>query len=621
VSARADVPPSEGVPPPPSAGVPPPPSAGVPPPPEGVPPPPSAGVPPPPEDGLLAWLPGLWVLRHYRGAWLAHDVSAGLVLSALLVPAGMGYAQASGLPAATGLYATVGGLVAYALFGPSRILVIGPDSALTALVAAAVVAPAAGDPARATGLAALLALLTGALCVVAGLARAGFVTELLSKPVRVGYLHGIALTVVVSQLPRLFGFSVSAPDVPGGLVGLVRGLVDGRVRPLALALGVGSLAVVLVLRRVAPRVPGVLVAVAAATAAVLALGLEAQLPVVGALPRGLPRPTLPAVSLEEFLALATAATGVALVSFTDTSVLSRAFAARTGRRIDANRELFGLGLANLAAGLVHGFPVSGSASRTPVAASAGARTQLTGLVGAGVIVALLVAGPGLVRAVPASALAAVVLAAALGIVDLAAFRTFLRVRRSDFVLSLAAFVSVAVLGVLRGVAVAVALSLLDVVRRVWRPHDAVLGRVSGVKGYHDLARHPDARQVPGLLLFRWDAPLFFANADTFAARVLACVAASPEPVRWVVVAAEPITDVDTTAAEALEELDAELTARGIELAFAELKGPVKDRLHRYGLAERIGRAFFFPTLGVAVKTYVERHDVAWADHDEPPPAP
>jgi MFS superfamily sulfate permease-like transporter len=223
--------------------------------------------------------------------------------------------------------------------------------------------------------------------------------------------------------------------------------------------------------------------------------------------------------------------------------------------------------------------------------------------------------------VPASALAAVVLAAALGIFDLAAFRTFLRVRRSDFVLALAAFVAVAALGVLRGVAVAVALSLLDVVRRVWRPHDAVLGRVPGVKGYHDVTRHPEARQVPGLLLFRWDAPLFFANADTFRARVLACVAAAPEPVRWVVVAAEPITDVDTTAAEALEELDAELTARGVELAFAELKGPVKDRLRRYGLAERIGRAFFFPTLGVAVKTYVERHDVAWADPDEPPPAP
>ncbi len=583
--------------------------------------PPPEGVPPLPEDGLLAWLPGLWTLRHYRRAWLAHDVSAGLVLSALLVPAGMGYAQASGLPAATGLYATVGGLVAYALFGPSRILVIGPDSALTALVAAAVVVPAAGDAARATGLAALLALFTGVLCLVAGLARAGFVTELLSKPVRVGYLHGIALTVVVSQMPRLFGFSVAAPDVPGSVAGFMRGLVDGRVRPLALGLGVGGLAVVLVARRFAPRVPGVLVAVAGATAAVLVFGLDAQVPVVGALPPGLPLPALPSASLDELIALATAATGVALVSFADTSVLSRAFAARSGHRVDANRELVGLGLANLAAGLVQGFPVSGSASRTPVAASAGARTQLTGLVGALVIVVLLVAGPGLVRAVPTSVLAAVVLAAALGIFDLAAFRTFLRVRRSDFVLAVAAFVAVAALGVLRGVAVAVALSLLDVVRRVWRPHDAVLGRVPGVKGYHDVTRHPDARQVPGLLLFRWDAPLFFANADTFAARVLACVATAPEPVRWVVVAAEPITDVDTTAAEALEELDAGLTARGIELAFAELKGPVKDRLRRYGLAERIGRAFFFPTLGVAVKTYVERHDVAWSDHDEPPPVP
>ncbi len=427
--------------------------------------PPPEGVPPLPEDGLLAWLPGLWVLRHYRRTWLAHDLSAGLVLSALLVPAGMGYAQASGLPAVTGLYATVGGLVAYALFGPSRILVVGPDSALTALVAAAVVGPAAGDPARATALAALLALFTGVLCVVAGLARAGFVTELLSKPVRVGYLHGIALTVIVSQLPRLFGFSVSEPDVPGALAGFARGLVDGRARPLALALGVGSLAVVLVARRIAPRLPGVLVAVAGATAFVLVGGLEARVPIVGALPPGLPLPRLPSASLEELSALATAAMGIALVSFADTRVLSRAFAARTGHRLDANRELVGLGLANLAAGLVQGFPVSGSASRTPVAAAAGARTQLTGLVGALVIVA---SEHGVVRAPP----------------------------------------------------------------------------------------------------------------------------------------------------EALEELDAELTARGVELAFAELKGPVKDRLRRYGLAERIGRDFFFPTLGVAVKSYLQRHEVAWSDWED-----
>ncbi len=577
---------------------------------------PPAQLPPIPEVGLISYVPGLWVLRHYRRAWLARDLGAGVVLSALLVPAGMGYAEAAGLPAINGLYATIAGLFAYALFGPSRILVLGPDSALAAMIAAAVVTKAAGDPARAIALASVLALFTGGLCVVGGLAKLGFITDLLSKPVRVGYLNGIALTVVVTQLPKLFGFSVTAADLTHGSVAFAHGVLDGQTKPVALALGTICVAVIVLGRALAPRAPSVLLAVVLATGAVTWLGLETQLKVVGVVPRGLPLPALPLVRFSELGELFVAAAGIALVSFADTSVLSRTFAARARQRVDPNRELVGLGLANLAAGLFRGFPTSSSSSRTPVAEAAGARTQLTGVFGALVIAGLLVAAPGLLRNLPLTALAAIVITAAAKMFDFGALRVFFRVRRSDFLLSLVAFFAVAGFGVLNGIGIAVGVSLLDVVRRAWRPHDAVLGRARGVKGYHDVHRYPHAQQVPGLLLFRWDAPLFFANADTFRERILHAIEGATAPVKWVVVAAEPITDVDTTAAEMLEELDAELSARGVELAFAELKDPVKDRLQRYGLAKRIGRDFFFPTVGVAVKAFLQHHDVKWTDWEE-----
>ncbi len=581
-----------------------------------------AGIPPPPTSGIEAWLPGLWVLRHYRRAWIARDVAAGLVLTALLVPAGMGYALASGLPAITGLYATVGPLLAYAIFGPSRIMVLGPDSALAPLIAVAVLSKANGDPARAVALASVLALLTGALCIAGGLAKAGFITDLLSKPIRVGYMNGIGLTIVVSQLPKLLGFSVNAHDLANGTDALVRGVLAGETKPEALAIGVACLAIMLLGRVVAPRAPAVLVAVVVATVAVAALELKTRISVVGAVPRGLPLPSLPSVHLADVVDLLGAAVGISLVSFADTSVLSRTVAGRHGYRVDANRELIGLGVANLVAGLVRGFPISSSSSRTPVAESAGARTQLTGIVGALAILLLLIAAPRLVEDLPTTALAAVVIAAAIRIMDISAWRVFYRVRRSDFILSVVAFLAVATLGVLTGIAVAVAVALLDFVRRAWRPHDAVLGRARGVKGYHDLARYPDAKQVPGLLLFRWDAPLFFANADTFRERIVDLVddaSAAGQPLKWVVVAAEPVTDVDTTAAEMLDELDKELATRACELAFAELKDPVKDRLEHYGLHKRIGREFFFPTIGVAVHAFLERHPVEWVDWEEESP--
>jgi high affinity sulfate transporter 1 len=575
---------------------------------------------------VIRYVPGLWVLRHYRRAWLWSDVGAGLVLTALLVPAGMGYAVAAGLPAITGLYATILPLLAYALVGPSRILVLGPDSALAALIAATVLPLAGADRDRAVVLAAALAVLTGVLCIAAGLARFGFLTDLLSKPVRVGYMNGIALTVIVSQLPKLCGFSAGGEGVPAALSGFVRGALGGGVKLLPLAVGSACLAIILGFKALAPRVPGVLLAVVLATTAVTVLGLGGQIAVVGEVPRGLPAPVIPLFSLEDLGPLLAGAAGIALVAFADTSVLSRTFAARAGDRVDPNRELVGLGVANVASGLFSGFPVCSSSSRTPVAEAAGSKTQLTGVVGALAIAVLLVAAPSLTRNMPVPALAAVVIAAALGLVDIASLRVFSRVRTSDFFVTVFCFLAVAAFGPIRGIALSVVVSLLDFVRRAWRPHEAILGRAPGVKGYHDITRYPAARQVPGLLLYRWDAPLFFANADTFRGRIIDVVDTAKVPVKWVVVAAEPITDVDTTAAEMIEELDAELMKRGAELAFAELKDPVKDRLQRYGLHAKIGRHFFFPTIGVAVKEFLDRNEVEWVDWEdsvessEPPPS-
>jgi high affinity sulfate transporter 1 len=568
-----------------------------------------------PSRGPSRWLPGLVTLRHYRAAWLGRDVAAGLVLTAILIPVGMGYAQAAGLPAITGLYATIVPLVAYALVGPSRILVLGPDSSLAPLIAAVVVPLGAADPERTLALAGMLAILTGVLCAAAGLARVGFVTDLLSEPIRYGYLDGIALTVIVGQLPKLFGFSTDAEGLLPEAWAFLRGVVDGETVAAALAIGVASLAVIVVLRRVAPRVPGVLVAALLGIAAVSALGLADEVSVVGVLPQGFPPFTVPRVQVSDLWDLALGAFGIALVALADTSVLSRTLAARERREVDPNQELLALGVANAAAGLFQGFSISASASRTPVAVSAGARTQLAPLVGALAIALMLLFAPGLVRNLPQAALAAIVIAAAASLIEIRAALRLIRVRRSEFFLFLGAFLAVAALGVLRGIFVAILLALGNFIRRAWRPHDAVLGRVDGLKGYHDLERFPQARTIPGLLLYRFDAPLFFANAATFRRRMLELRAADPR-LRRIVVAAEAMTDVDVTAGSVLGELLDELEADGVVLAFAELKDPVRDRLRRYGLEERVGTDRFFPTLGTAVDAYVRASGIDWIDWEE-----
>ncbi|MGZ3631276.1 MAG: SulP family inorganic anion transporter [Candidatus Limnocylindrales bacterium] len=577
-----------------------------------------------PGGSLEQWLPGLAIARRYRRPWLRGDVAAGLVLSALLVPQGMAYAQLAGLPPVTGLYATVLALLAYAVLGPSRTMIVGPDSSLLPLVAATVLplVGAGADPTRLVGLASALALMVGLIAVAAGLTRVGTLAELISRPVRVGYLNGIALVIIASQLPRLFGFSVVATDLPGQLKEFVDGLRAGLVNPTALLLGLASLVTILVLRWRWPRLPGVLVAAVGATLAVSLLDLQARgVAVVGPIPSGFPVPALPSIQPGDLQPLLLGALAIAFVALTDTSALSRSLAARAHVTVDPNHEVAAIGAANVAAGLFQGFPVSASSSRTPVAMAAGAQTQLTGVIGAGVIVAVLLVGGNLLANFPSATLAAIVIVAGLSLLDLRTVAWLWRVRRSECLLSLAALAGVVLVGVLPGILVAVALSIGTFVIRLWRPYNVVLGRLGDRKGYHDVARHPDAEQVPGLLIYRFDAPLFFANADYFARQVHRVLAARGEPVRWLLVAGEPITDIDTTAAETLAQLHDDLGAQGITLVFAELKGPVKDRLRDYDLYDHFGGdGAFLPTLGSAINAYLRATGIAWTDRYEEHPA-
>ena len=567
--------------------------------------------------GWTRWLPGLVTLRQYRPAWLPHDIAAGVVLATVLVPVGIAYATASGLPGIYGLYATIVPLLAYALFGPSRILVLGPDSSLAAVILSVVFPLSGGDPVRAVTLAGMMAVVSGIVCILAGVARLGFVTELLSKPIRYGYMNGIALTVLVSQLPKFFGFSIDGDGPLRELLAIAGAILGGKANWAAFAIGAGTLAVILLLRN-SKRVPGVLIAVVGATAIVGAFDLAARadVSVLGPLPQGLPAFRIPWITHADLLPILIGGCAVAMVSFADTSVLSRAYAARTRTNVDPNQEMVGLGAANLAAGFFQGFPISSSASRTPVAEAAGARTQLSGVISAIAVALLLLLAPNLLQHLPSAALAAVVIASAIGLIEVTDLARIFRVQRWEFWLSIICFVGVAVLGVIPGIGLAIAIAIIQFLWDAWRPHFAVLGRAEGLKGYHDITRYPDARQIAGLVLFRWDAPLFFANAELFKERVLDLAAAAAAPVRWFVVAAEPITSVDVTAADALSEREKTLSEAGVKLCFAELKDPVKDKLKRFGLFEQIGEKFFFPTIGSAVSNYLERYAVNWVDWED-----
>lgn len=564
--------------------------------------------------GVKRLVPGLGVAAAYDRRWLWADLRAGVVLTAVLIPVGMGYAQASGLPAHTGLYATIVPLLVYAFVGPSRILVLGPDSALAPILLAAIVPLAAGDEQRAIALAGLLAVMVGVLLAFGGVLRLGYVTDLLSVPIRTGYLNALALVVMVSQLPALLGVDVDADGPLGQVAGVVAGLAGGELVPMAASLGLGSLAVILAFRCVPRRrwpgakVTGIIVAVAAAVVVTVVWQLQDEVPVVGSMPRGLPAPALGGLTWADVGILAGPAAAVALIAFADTITISRALSARRGEAVGGNQEMAGLGIANIAGGLLGGFPVSASGSRTPVAEQAGSKTQLTGIVGAAMIVVFMLGAPGATEFLPEAVLAAVVITAALGFLDVGHYVRLWQMDRTDAVLATAAFLGVFFVGVLEGIGLAIGLAFVAFVVRAWRPYRTELGLMLGRRGYHDRRRHPDAERVPGILILRFDAPLFFVNGGLFNQWVRQAVqravrenrGSGREPLGTLVLASEPITDLDTTAAEELVDLDDWLASRGITLVFAELKGPVKDTLERYGLNGRFTDERFAPTVGAAV---------------------
>jgi high affinity sulfate transporter 1 len=552
---------------------------------------------------LERWLPGVAAMRRFDRALLSRDLVAGVVLVTLLVPQGMAYAELAGLPPITGLYTTVVCLVAFSLVGSSPVLILGPDSALGPMIAATILPLAGGSQDQAIALAGMLALLVGAITVGAGLARLGFVADLLSSPVRTGYLAGLAVTIFIGQLPKLFGFSTDA----SGVVDEARAFLQGldQTNQWALAIGLASLAIILGLKRFSPRTPGILVAVVVSMAASIAFDLSARgVAVIGVLPQGFPLPAIPGVPVGDLPLLAAAAFGITLVAMGDTISTSGAFATRGGYEVDTNQELVGIGSANIATGLFTGFPVTTSGSRTAVAFQSGAKTQLTGLVAAALVLAMLVLVPGLVQAMPQPVLAAVVIAASLSLLDVAEFARLYRVRKAEFLLACASLLGVAFVGVLAGIIVAVALSILYIFKRVWAPYSAVLGRDPDLPGWHDLQRYPRAEPVPGLLMLRWSAPLYFANANQFRDRVRSAVASSDLRPRWVLIAAEPITDVDVTASAMLVDLDDELASEGIVLAFAEVQSSVRDWMIRYGAFAEADRTRSYRSINEAVDAFL-----------------
>lgn len=544
---------------------------------------------------LPSWTTG------YQAAWLRGDLLAGITVTAYLIPQVMAYADLAGMPAAAGLWAAVGALTVYALIGSSAQLSVGPEST-TALMTAATLGSVAGVAGSPADLAAALALAVAAICLIGWLARLSGLAQLLSRPVLVGYMTGIAAIMVGSQIGKLTGVNVEADGFLPEMAYTVRHL-DAAHWP-TLTVGLVTLVVMLAGSFRWPRAPMALIGMVGATIAVAAFDLrEHGVGVIGEIPAGVPVPGLPDISMDAVLALLAPALGVAFVGYTDNILTARSFAEKRGDKIDARRELLALSAANVGSALMQGFPVSSSGSRTAIADAVGARTQLAGLFTAGVTVLSVLALSPVLAAFPSAALGAVVVYAAVRLVDVAEFRRFASFRRSELYIALGTTAAVLVVGVLLGVLVAIGLSILDLLRRVARPHDAVQGLVPGIAGMHDVDDFPEAELVPGLMVYRYDSPLFFANADDFGIRARRAVAKSAQPVSWFVLNTEAIVEVDITAVDALESLRSDLTEQGIVFALARVKQDLRGDLQPSGLLDRIGEDRIFPTLPTAVAAY------------------
>ena len=558
-------------------------------------------------SGWRRYFPLLATLRTYQMAWLRSDVLAGVTVFAVLVPSALAYGELAGLAPVVGLYAAVGGMVGYALFGSSRQAVLGPDASLPLLMVAAIAVPAAGDLGRYAALAATTALLTGLLCLAAGLLRFGFIANFISQPILTGYMAGIALTVIGGQLGRLLGIQVQADFFFGQVLEVAYRL--GETQGLTFVIGAVSIALLFCVKRRWPRWPGPLVLMATSIVLVTLFNLDEQgVAVVGVIPSGMPQLAIPQFSVGDFFVLLVPSLSMALIAFTDVLVNSTSFAVKNKYRIDADQELIGLGAANLGSSLLGGFPISSSSARTAVADSMGGRTQVLGLVAALLCILFLLFLTGLLTNLPLVTLAAILMVAVWGLIDFAQLRWLYRVRRSEFWLAILTALGVLTVGLLQAILLTVLLSLLGVIARMSRPHDAVLGHdaIQDIFVEREIDLRPtDVELLPGLIVYRFDAPLFFANASYFLDRARALIDAAEHPVRWFLINAEPIVDVDATAAAIFMEFDAEMDDRHIQIVIARASEPLRAMLDRTGVTERIGEKYFFPSLHGAIHAFVQ----------------
>ena len=545
-------------------------------------------------------MPGLAALGGYDRSWFRFDLVAGVSVAAVAIPVAIAYSQLAGVPAVYGLYASILPLAAYAIFGSSRQLITAPDAATCAIVATIVIPLAGQDPARYVSLTAALAIITGVFCIAAGVARLGFLTNFLARPILTGYLNGIAVCIISGQLGRLFGFSLNPAGFFRSMIQFVSKL--GQTHGPTLVVGLAFFVLLRLLKRLAPKIPAPLVAMVLgiAAASIFRLG-EHGVALLGAIPAGLPHLRFPNIGAGDLGPLALGAMGLALISFNSGMVTARGFAVKNRYEIDSNQEFIALGVADIGAGLLQGFAVSGADSRTAVNDSVGGKSQATGLTAAGLLILVLLFLTAPLASLPIAVLAAVLVNAAIGLFDLRSLVMLRRVSPQEFRLSIITLLGVITVGVLPGVLVAVGMAIIQLLRKASRPHDAVLGRIPGVDGFHDIAGRPEAETFPGLVIYRFDSSLVFFNADYFKSRVKAVAEEAKTDLRCFVLDAESIPLIDTTGAASLEEVRHELADKSVVLAIAGAKGPLRVMLDRTGLTQQIGSARLFPTLESALE--------------------
>jgi SulP family sulfate permease len=558
----------------------------------------------PKAEGITRFIPGLALFKGLNPALLRSESIVAVTVFAVLVPSAMAYGDLAGVTPVAGLYVALGAMVMYALFGTSKQLITGPEATTAILVAAAIAPLAGGDAARYAALAALLAILVGLLSILGGIVKLGFITDFLSKPILIGYITGTALIVIGSQLGKLFGISLESDQFLRQVIELLSRLDEADA--LTVLVSAISIVILVAIRRINRALPGPLIVVILGIIASSVFDLaEKGVAVVGEVPAGLPRPTIPAVGLEDIFTLLPAAVALTILIYADEILTARAFAAKHGQKIDANQEFIAIGMANIGAGLLQGFPSATSSSRTTVADQMGGKSQLVGLLAAAMIVVFLLFLTPLLAPLPTAVLGAIIVVSTLGLIDVAAFRFLRRVRPVEVWLALATLAGVLALGVLQGILLAVALSLVNVIYRVSRPHDALLDEVDARGGvvYRGVTDTKTALTEPGLVVYRFDAPLVFANASYFSQRLSDIVADAGPGLKSVILDAEAISDFDSTAAEALENLDADLERHGIELRIARANGPLRHLLDVTGLTERLGADNIYPSVRAAVDAF------------------